>query len=378
VNGKLARVAGESVGSYPITLGDLSAGEKYDLVFIPSEFIITGDVKIPITVIAEEKSKSYGDVDPVLTYTVSPANSGAVFTGKLARDGGENVAGSPYGIFLGTLTAGRNYLITFVKANFTINPKQITVTAHPKTIQTGNPDPAFTYTATPGLLNGDQFTGSLTCNHPATPGRYIIKQGTLSASNNYLIIYVSNWLTIVNSNAKHITVTADSGQFKMYGAPNPVYTYTVDPPLDAGDSFTGALSRDPGVDAGIPYPITLGTLSAGLNYIIDFVSADFYIKGIPVNVKANAASKPYGSPDPGFTYSWEPELMDGDSFTGDLARDPGENAGNYNISKGSLTAGPNYEITFTSDLFTITPVSLVIKADNKSVQYGDSFGCCGG
>ncbi len=71
-----------------------------------------------------------------------------------------------------------------------------------------------------------------------------------------------------------ITVTANSGQSKVIGTADPVFTYTYSP-SDPPVTFTGALSRVPGENVGT-YAITQGTLAAS-GYSIVFVSADFTI-----------------------------------------------------------------------------------------------------
>ena len=41
-SGALGRVDGESIGTYPINLGTLSAGSNFTITFIPSTFTIYG------------------------------------------------------------------------------------------------------------------------------------------------------------------------------------------------------------------------------------------------------------------------------------------------------------------------------------------------
>ena len=74
--------------------------------------------KRPITVTADAKSKTYGDTDPALNYSVTSGSlvSGDGLSGSLTRAAGETVAASPYAIQRGTLTAGGNYDLTFVGA----------------------------------------------------------------------------------------------------------------------------------------------------------------------------------------------------------------------------------------------------------------------
>ncbi|MCR5294141.1 MAG: family 43 glycosylhydrolase [Lachnospiraceae bacterium] len=77
-----------------------------------------------------------------------------------------------------------------------------------------------------------------------------------------------------------------------------------------------------------------------------------------ITVKANDVTKNFGADDPELTYVSE-GLIDGDSFTGSLARDAGEAAGTYAIKLGTLAAGDNYVINFTGAKFTIYPAATV-------------------
>ena len=56
-------------------------------------------------------------------------------------------------------------------------------------------------------------------------------------------------------------------------------------------------------------------------------------------------SKVYGTIDPEFTYTVSGQLNDGDSFRGALSRVPGEIAGTYAITLGTLSAGSEYVLT---------------------------------
>ncbi len=93
-------------------------------------------------------------------------------------------------------------------------------------------------------------------------GNYILANSTATTTADIL--------------AKEITVTADSGQFKFLGQPDPVLTYSYDP-NDPPIVFTGSLERDPLLEEVGVYDITLGTLSAGDNYAITFISDKFSI-----------------------------------------------------------------------------------------------------
>ena len=185
---------------------------------------------------------------------------------------------------------------------------------------------------------------------------------------NYSITYVAGTLTVT---PKSVTVTAD-GQSKVYGQADPTLTYQVSPALESGDSFTGALTRNPGENVGA-YAITQGDLALSSNYSLTYVGANLAITQRAVTVTADAGqSKVYGSADPTFTYQVSPALESGDVFTGALSRVSGQNVGLYAITQGTLD-NSNYDITFQSADFEITPKSVTATADaGQSKVYGQA------
>lgn len=74
-----------------------------------------------LEITADEASKYVNEDDPALSYTISSGElfSDDALTGELSREVGET-AGT-YAIEQGSLSAGDNYLITFVSADFIIN-----------------------------------------------------------------------------------------------------------------------------------------------------------------------------------------------------------------------------------------------------------------
>ncbi|HEX9651981.1 MAG TPA: MBG domain-containing protein, partial [Cyclobacteriaceae bacterium] len=319
-----------------------------------------------------EQTKNYGSSDPVLTYQVTPALIGGdTFTGVLERAAGEDV--DTYEINNGTLDGGGNYTITFEISNFTITPKTLSVTGI--TISNkeydGTTDAIISGTPTlEGIVGSDVVSlgsGSLSANFEdanAGSGKNVTVSGiTLTGTNagNYTL---STTLPVTaNITPRAIAVTANTNQSKTYGSSDPILTYQVTPSLISGDTFTGALSRGSGENTGT-YSITMSSLSAGGNYTITFVGEDFTITPLAITVTANPnQNKVFGSTDPALTYSVNPSLVAGDSFTGQLSRVVGENAGSYAISIGTLSAGSNYQTVFESGNFIIEKASHTITFD---------------
>ncbi len=110
---------------------------------------------------------------------------------------------------------------------------------------------------------------------------------------NYAITFANDTTGVISQWA--VTVTADSGQAKIYGTPDPTLTYTVTSgSLQPGDSFSGALARTAGENVGIT-AINQGTLTAGPNYTLTFVPADFTIVARAITVTAASDTKVYDS-----------------------------------------------------------------------------------
>jgi hypothetical protein len=194
-SGSLTRQTGEDVGSYAIQQGSLSLSANYALNFIEGELTITDKPIITITV-DPGQTKVYGEGDPaVYTYTYSPDDPQINFTGALSRVSGEDVG--TYAYTLGTLSAGDGYTIDLVSAYFTITPRPITVTADPKSKSVGEPDPPLTYQITSGsLVFGDTLSGSPERDPGESVGTYSIRQGSLSAGNNYNLSFINGIFTI--------------------------------------------------------------------------------------------------------------------------------------------------------------------------------------
>ncbi|WP_304437875.1 MBG domain-containing protein, partial [Terrabacter sp. Soil810] len=140
------------------------------------------------------------------------------------------------------------------------------------------------------------------------------------------------------------------------------------------DSFTGALTRDAGESvAGSPYAIKQGTVALNGNYDLSYVGANLTIGQRALTVTADPKSKTYGNADPALTYSITTgSLAYTDAFTGALDRASGENVGSYAIRQNTLTAGPNYDLTYVGANLTIGKATLNVNATAMSKTYGDA------
>ena len=384
-SGYLTRALGSDVGSYAISLGTLTAGDNYVIDFTAKDFSIT---PATLHIVAADKTKVYGASDPALTYGYSGLVNGdtaAVISGGLTRDAGETVAGGPYAINQGTLSAGGNYTIDYTVGHLTITPAILKVTANPETKVYGSTDPAFTYAVdASGLKFSDTaatvLSGALARAAGEHAGRtYAINQGTLTANSNYTIAYTGAALSITPA---PLLITADN-QTMTYGGTMPALTATYTGLVngDTPASLTTAPALHSGTSATANAGTYVGTLTASgavdSDYTISYAPGTLTINKAPLTITALDKSKIYGASDPALTYNYS-GLVNGDTaavFTGALTRVAGETVlgGPYAINQATLSAGGNYDITYVGAHLTITPKALTITAANKSMTYGGTM-----
>ena len=294
VTATYTRVAGENASppTYHITATlsatPLSALDNYIITNDGAEFTIN---KRLATWTTNPNSKTYGDPDPSPLTTGSGSNFVAAdnVTATYTRVAGENASPPTYHITATLsatpLSALDNYIITNNGAEFTINKRPIQITATAGQFKTyGDPDPTFASTITSGSLAfSDAFTGALSRVAGQNVGLYAITIGSLTISdgnggNNYNLTFVGNNFEIKK---RPIAVKADP-KTKTFGNPDPAFTFQITSgSLAFSDTFTGALTRDPGELVGT-YAIKIGTLAindgnGGLNYTLTFVGDNLTI-----------------------------------------------------------------------------------------------------
>ena len=126
----MGATATSNVGGYAITQGTLAASANYTLAsFTGSTLTVTPR---QITVTADAKTKFGGDVNPALTYAVTRTNplagpalvNGDILPGVLATSADTSSPAGSYAITQGTVMApSANYLLTYVGANLTVQPR---------------------------------------------------------------------------------------------------------------------------------------------------------------------------------------------------------------------------------------------------------------
>jgi len=370
--GKTAVILDESeIGQAPSPLKSLNmltgldAGNQFIIpgTYQNDNFEITHKVGVltvlPATVTispATGISKVYGTVDPIFTYSNNTGLLPDEFTGILSRAGGDEVGS--YAYTLGSLSAGENYSLSLSTAHpystFIITPKAIVVTPDGNQSKLyGSTDPAFTYSVNELILPGNNFSGAL----GRVPGEtvagspYTFTPGNLSAGNNYTITLAGSNTFVIT--AKTITVTPNTGQSKVYGSNDPVFTFTNDGGLSS-NQFTGTLARASGNNVG-NYNFFIGSLAANQNYVLTLAPINtFAITPAALQVVADDKYIFKGDPKPSFTaVVTGKKYMDNPAVTYSTNYVQGSAPGKYWIKP--TVADANYISTVTNGNLYVNP-----------------------
>jgi hypothetical protein len=384
VTATYSRIPGESVAGSPYTISATLSPSgvlaNYNVTYHTAPFTITAE---SVTVTATASDKVYdgtaaatasltvhGAVSPdVLTasYTSAVFDTKNVGTGKMVTISGITLSG----------TNAANYSFNnTATATAKVTPLPITVTAVTDTkVYDRTTSSVGVPTITSGALAaGDSVTWTQTFDTKNVgSGKTLSPAGTVSDTNggaNYLVTFVP--VTTGTITQLPLTVTA-TGVNKAYdGTTNATVTLT-DNRISGDvftDSYTGAVFASPSVGTAIPVAvsgISISGTDAG-NYSFNTTAATAAnITPLAITVTANAQTKVYGTSDPAiFTYTFSPNPISPDVFSGALSRASGETVGSYAITQGSLALTSNYTINFVSASLTITKATPVITWTNPA------------
>jgi hypothetical protein len=359
---------GTAVGAHPITCESANAGPNYRPTYVAGTFTIT---PAAVTITADNKSRTYGQPNPQLTYDVkgllSPDTLTTLPTCSVAYGAGAGTKA----IMCSGATASTNYAISYAAGIMTVNKAVVTVAAKGASSTYGEAAPAFDSNVT-GLVLGDHLDLAGSCEVPAAhtaAGTYAIVCAGADAGPNYTISYVNGVYTVAQAG----TLVTPDPQSKTYGDPDPDFTYTV-----AGLVGTDHLATEPvcGVvgthTAAQSYDITCSGADGSPNYTVDQTALallavhkkDAYI--VPNNITTTYGETP--------TFTWSTSgLLVGDG----LAKDPvctvvgdHSDAGTYPITCTGADAGSNYNLHVTAATLTVKQKNVTVIPSDTDRVYG--------
>lgn len=376
-----AATPSSDVGAYATTVTEMSAANPNFAVTVEEGTLTV--TPAPLTVRANNTSRPYGSANPVFTAsttglklsdTLTDVLSGLAFT--TAATPASNVGA--YAITPGGTPTSANYALTFTPGTFTVNRAPLFVVPALSSRLYGDPDPAFTITAT-GLLNGDtvsvvtqrSFSGS--APSAGVGSRPITILG--ATSTNYALTFGPGTINIL---PRPLTITANDFT-REYGEPNPAFTF----------SFSNLASFDtptviPGVVVNNPPAVSASVLAGGYalspfsganpNYTISYVPGRLDITPAPLLVQIGNASREYGDANPAPSINIATGLKGDDTLATlglqvSTAAVVTSDAGNY-LYEATAT-NPNYLFNFSIGVLEITPAPLFVNLDNVFRRYGD-------
>ena len=215
----------------------------------------------------------------------------------------------------------------------------VTASSTPGTAQNVLTGGAATQTAANTYAVTADFVPADTANYNTVPGLaagdFVIAKATPTAT-----LSVTNTPVTYDGAAKAATVAVAASST----------------PGTAQNVLTGGAASQAAANT---YAVTADFVPAdtvNYNTVPGLSAGDFVISKATLTVTADAKTKSAGTPDPVLTWQiTSGALALGDSLAGALARAPGETPGTYPILQGTLTAGPNYDLTYAGANLTITP-----------------------
>ena len=350
------------VGSYPITV---SLGSNPNYTVTATNSTLTVDKRVAI-VSANPTNKPYGNVNPVLTATVTGAANGETLIYTLATTAVQySIAGSyPITVTLGT-NDNPNYSVTGTNSTLTVNKKDATVLANNKSKLYGAANPALDATVS-GMVTGESlnYTLATTATTTSGVGSYPINV-TLGLNPNYNVTPTDGSLTI----GQAVAAVAANSKFKTYGNGNPEFDATVTGAVN-GDTLNYTLATTAVQSSPIgTYPITV-TLGLNPNYTVTSTTNTLYVGTRTARVAANPKTKVYGDIVP-LLDATVTGVVSGETLNYALTTTATTNSplGTYPITV-TLGINTNYNVTSVDNVLTITRAisdTTVVSSKNPSV-----------
>ncbi len=174
--------------------------------------------KAPLTITADNQTKTYGTANPALTVTytgfVNNESAAVLTTPPTINTTATTASGVGNYPVTAAGAAADNYEITYTDGTLTVNPATLTITADNKTRVYGTVNPALTVTYT-GFVNGDDAAGLTTAPAINTTAAITAAAGTYpinvsgAAAVNYTVTYVAGTLTVTNAPVSGISLAQE-------------------------------------------------------------------------------------------------------------------------------------------------------------------------
>ena len=390
-------------GTYDIIPSNADA-QNYNISYQNGKLTIT---KAPLTLIASNISREYGDSNPILKYTANGLKGEDTVLSALSEDplvSTTSTESSNIGEYPITISGGasKNYSLSYRSGILTVTKAPLTVIAENAERLYGEGNPAFSCSYSGFKLEDTESSAlsslpRVTCAATKTSnvGEYpiIVNGGT---SRNYEIVSCENG--ILNITKAPLTLVA-SDKTRLYFEENPSFDYTL---IGLRNSDTkSCLSNQPSFKCTAIKTSNAGDYeiepinATAQNYTIDYQKGTLSINKRALTASVGNYTKIYGNENPQFEIDYigfvnnenksaitiAPNIVCSANESSDVGSYPisldGGNALNYNITKynsGTLTIEKaNQIITWNQDLSNIQMYSQVALEASSSAGLPVSY-----
>lgn len=396
---------GSNVGDYALTLSG-GVADNYALTIAGGATLTVNPAVVTVTV--DDKTRRYGDADPVFTYSVSGLKNSDPAS-LIEVTGLESFATATagigdYGIFANVFAWSTNYTVNRVLGTLSITPRPLTISAPSFSRKYYDLDPISSPELVDDAMKADPryaatFTGLAPFDTAASiPDVKLTTQATLRSGASMFGILVSSGLNpnyTINHEFGSLTITPRPLYFsvddftKVYGRENPDFTPGYDRGLAPIDTLAGLGLR---VDPAILSARDVGTYEVGYritnpNYqLFDAdlstplynapLASQLSITPAPLTVIVGGNGRLYGEANPALNVQ-----VLGLAF-GEKAEEvlaifnptvPTTSVGRYDYDVTLKGATPNYTIAENrSGQFQINPRLVTAAVDLAARYYGDA------
>lgn len=307
-------------GEYEITASNAQA-RNYEISYKNGILTIT---QAPLTLVASDIAREYGEVNPVLKYSAiglkgdDSLESSLELEPRLTTTAAENSSVGQYPIVISEGTA-KNYKLSYRSGVLTVTKAPLTVIAENAQRMYGDDNPAFTRSYLGFKLNDTEssafsYLPKLSCaaNKASDVGTYPIAV-TGGTSRNYdLVAYESGALTVTKA---PLVLTAND-KSRLYYEDNPTFDFSLSG-LRNGDAKSclsvmpeyecqATKSSDVGNYAVVPYG------ADAKNYSIEYRNGTLNISPRQLTASIGDYSRRYGTDNPQFEVTYNGFVNDED------------------------------------------------------------------
>nr|WP_280959751.1 Ig-like domain-containing protein [Anaerophaga thermohalophila] len=347
---------------------------------------------------AEAQDIVYGDAEPDVFITYqgfynndSPAdldNTGFITGTNYSQ--GENAGLYSTTIQLGTATDNNYVFNLLLTSNFTVNKKELLVTAVASDITFGSQPPdvtlfyeGFIAGENESVLDNTDFNTGTTYHLYDPAGTY---ETILSIGNASDLNYAFSLMTTeFNVGKATLSVTAIVNSTVVYGDPQPAISLQYDGFINGDNeenldntNFSTGTNYSQGDNAGTYYTtLSMGSASDD-NYNFELHTSEFSVEKRTLNVTATAPNIFYGDAVPAVSLSYNgfydtdnQDVLDNNEFITGTNYNQGDPAGTYNtiINLGSANDN-NYSFGLNSSQFLVQKRDLEVIASAQDITYG--------